>query len=242
MARTILVYISLILSALFTINAYWIGLNGSTSIEMFNQLPVYISPANYVYIIWLAIFAIVILFCMTYHKNRIPLLFETSLQSALYIAIAILHIFVIYIWHIGQYMSAVVLCGALVILIFSLYNTYPIQNETLTYRIPIAIILSWQLFLFVMMVNVALVRYEWSGIGLSFSLWTVIFLTILTAISVYLRYQYDDFISPIVFIWIFIGIMIENGISNLLVSTAASFLSGVLLFALYVLKKNREAE
>ena len=178
---------------------------------------------------------------MSFQKNNEPAIFQTNLQSALFICNAIVHILVIYIWHEGQYMSAIILCGALLILLFSLYNTYPIHPKALKLRIPTALLFSWQLFLFVMMVNITLIRYEWTGLGLSFSLWTVIFLTIITIVSVYLRYQYDDWVSPIVLIWIFIGITIENGFQDLLVSTAAIFLSGALLFTLYVLKKNREA-
>ena len=91
------------------------------------------------------------------------------------------------------------------------------------------------------MLNITFVHYEWSGFGLSLSLWTVIFMTIITLVSLYLRYFYDDWISPLVMIWAFIGIAIACGFQGLLVSTASLFLSGVLIVGLYGLKKKREA-
>jgi hypothetical protein len=241
MIRTITIYITLILSSVFTINAYWIGLNGQTTIDTFNRLPVLIAPANYVYLIWFVIITVTFVYFMSYRENKQPMLFQTNLQTALFVCNSIVYILVVYIWHEGQYMSAVILCGALLLLMFSLYITYPIHPNTIKFRIPIALLFSWQLFLFVLMMNITVIHYEWSGFGLSLSLWTVILLTIITFISLHLKYHYEDRLSPLVMTWAFIGIAVANGFQGLLVTTASLFLSGVLIVGLYVLKKNREA-
>ncbi len=241
MIRTIIIYTALILSSIFTINAYWIDLNGQTTIDTFNRLPVLIAPANYVYLIWFVIIAVTFVNFMSYREKHQPMLFQTNLQSALFACSAFVQILVIYIWHEGHYMSAVILCGALLLLLFSLYITYPLLNKTIKFRIPIALLFSWQLFLFVLMMNITLIHYEWSGMGLSLSLWTVIFMTIITVISLLLIYYYEDRLSPLVLAWAFIGVAIANGFHGLLVSTASLFLSGVLIVGLYSLKKNREA-
>ena len=241
MVRTIIVFIALILSSIYTINAYWIGLNGQTTIEIFNRLPVLIAPANYVYLIWFVIIAVIFVYLMSYRENQQLMVLQTHLQTALFICNAIVYMIVIFIWHEGQYMSAVILCGALLLLMFSLYITFPLHRKSIKSRIPIAFLFSWQIFLFVIMVNITLIHYEWSGLGLSLSLWTVIFLTIITCISLLLMYHYEDRLSPLVMTWAFIGVAIENGFHGLLVTTASLFLSGVLIVGIFTLKKNREA-
>ena len=174
MIRTIIIYIAFILSSIFTINAYWIGLSGQTTIETYNRLPILLAPANYVYLIWFVIIAVTSVYFMSYRENKQEMLFQTHLQTALFVCNALVYILVIYIWHEGQYMSAVILCGALLLLMFSLYITYPLHPKSIKFRIPIALLFSWQLFLFALMLNITLIHYEWSGFGLSLSLWTVI--------------------------------------------------------------------
>lgn len=242
MIRTILIYVALIAFSIFTINANWLSFNGQTTIEIFNRLPVLLAPANFTYFIWFAFIAIAFVCIVAYQTDdRKPALFKSNLQIALFISVVLLHFFVILIWHNEQYMSAVILSGALLILLYSLYITYPLSSYAIKLRLPTAILFSWYLFLLFSMINVTLVHYEWGGIGVSESLWTVILLTILTIASLLLKYHYDDLASPIVFMWCFIGVAIHNIQKDLLVSTAAVFLCGVLLAGLYVLKKNREA-
>jgi len=241
MFRTTIIFIVLILSSIFTINAYWIGLNGQTTIEIFNRLPVLIAPANYVYLIWFIITAVIFVYFMSYRDNKQLMVLQTNLQTALFICNAIVYMIVIFIWHEGQFMSAVILCGALLLLLFSLYITFPLHPKRIKSRIPIALLFSWQIFLFFIMLNITLIHYEWSGFGLSLSLWTVIFLSIITCWSLFLIYQYEDRVSPLVMTWAFVGVAVANGFQGLLVSTASLFLSGVLIVGLYTLKKNREA-
>ena len=241
MIRTIIIYSALILSSIFTINAYWIGLNGQTTIDTFNRLPVLIAPANYVYLIWFVIIAVTFVYSMSYKENFQPMLFQKNLQTALFACNAVVYNLVIYIWHEGHYMSAVILCAALLLLLFSLYITYPLHPKSIKFRIPIALLFSWKFFLFILMLNITAVHYEWSGFGLSLSLWTVISLTIITAFSLLLKYHYEDLLSPLVMVWAFIGVAVANGFQDLFVTTASVFLSGVLIVGLYILKKNREA-
>ena len=117
MIRKITIYIALILSSVYTINAYWLGLNGQTTIDIFNRLPVLIAPANYVYLIWYVIIVVTFVYFMSYKDNNQPILSQTNLQTALFVCNSIVYIFILYIWHEGKYMSAVILCGALLLLL-----------------------------------------------------------------------------------------------------------------------------
>ena len=83
-----------------------------------------------------------------------------------------------------------------------------------------------------------LTAYEWNGFGLSNPLWAVILLTIGTGIALYIRYHHFDIAYPSVFIWAYLGIALHNGFDELLVTTAALFLCGVLLVGILFIKKN----
>ena len=78
--------------------------------------------------------------------------------------------------------------------------------------------------------------------GLSDPLWAVIMLTFGTAVALHLRFHYDDILFPIIYIWAFIGIAFKNGFEELLVTTAALFLSGVLVVGIIFIKKQKPSE
>jgi hypothetical protein len=239
MIRKLFIYASLILFGAFTINAFWLGFNDVTTIQLFDRLPVLIAPPHYTYLIFFAVVAINFVFFMTYSEEEKSLILSSNLQLALYLCNALIHVIVLYIWHNEQFMSAIVLQSALLLLTFSLYLTFPQTKQQQFYRVPIALIFGWQLFIFLLMVNITLINYEWYGFGLSHALWCVIFMTFGTFIVLYLKYQYADYMTGIVFIWFYIGIAYKNGFDALLVTAAALFLSGVMAVGIWLLKKNR---
>ena len=241
MLRISLIYAALILAGAFTINAYWIDFSGAKTIEIFNRLPVLFAPSDYVYLLFIVIIVVNFIYFFTYEKIKQANIFTSNLQTALYFCNALVHLMVLYIWHENQFMSATILQGALVLLSFSLYLTFPLTKTQIHYRTPITLFFSWHLFIFLFMINITIVNYEWYGIGLSNPLWTVIFLTIGCIIVLYLKYEYRDRISSLVFIWCYIGIAYANGFNALLVTTAALFLSGVMLAGIWIINKKSES-
>ena len=79
--------------------------------------------------------------------------------------------------------------------------------------------------------------HSWNGWGLSDQLWTVIMLTVATALALHIRFHHSDIPLTLVFIWAFVAIAVRHGMDELLVSTAALFLSGVLLTGILLIKK-----
>lgn len=241
MLRKGLIYIALLLTSAYTINAYWLGFNGFTTIEIYNRLPVFIAPASYVYLLFFLIIFVNFIYFLKFKDQNYSFVLRNNLQIALYICNSLVHMLVLYIWHEQQFMSATVLQGALVLLSFNLYLTYPLTKEQINYRTPIALFFSWQLFTFLLMMNITLVHYEWYGFGISNSLRTVIFLTLGSIVMLYFKYEYKDRISSLVFVWFYIGIAFANGFNALLVTTAAVFLSGVMLTGAWYINKKGES-
>ena len=240
MGRIVLLFTSLIAMTALTICAYWFELNGQTTIASLNRLPVLFSPANYVYLLVIVIFASFFIWLVNYYKNRHSALFISPLQTALFIFISVLQICGLLTWHHELYNTSIVMLVLQLLFLFGLYVTYPLNKEGIHNRLPIALFLSWTFFFFFAIISFILVSYEWSALGLSNAFWAVVVMTVSTAIALHLRYHHDDIVSPLVFIWGFINIVIKNGFEELLVSTAALFLCGVLIAGIFFMKKTRK--
>lgn len=237
MTRLILLSISVIVATLYTINAFWLQFNGQSTIDIINHLPLLIAPANYVYYIWIIIFIFLFLWIYHYTKLRRADFFVTNTQTILFLVAVILHIASLWSWHSNYSILSAVILLLHVITLFVLYFSYPLKKELFTLRMPIAVFFGWSTFLLILHCCYLLVHYQWSGFGISNALWAVIVMTFGTAIALHLRYHHFDIAFPIVFIWCYIGIAVHNGFEELLVSTAALFLAGVMLVGVFLIKK-----
>ncbi|QCR34546.1 hypothetical protein C1N55_17315 [Lysinibacillus sp. SGAir0095] len=225
-------------ATLFTLNAFWLQLNGHSTIDIINRLPLLFAPANYVYYIWIIIFISLFLWIYHYIKYRRTDLFITNFQTILFIVVVILQIATLWSWHSDYFVLSTVLLFIQVVTLFVLYYSYPLKKEMLTIRIPVSIYFSWSTFLLILNCCYLLVEYQWSGFGISNALWAVILMTFGTAIALHLRFHHFDIAYPAVFIWCYIGIAVQNGFDELLVTTAALFLAGVMIVGLFLIKKN----
>ncbi|SOB99968.1 hypothetical protein SAMN05880501_102300 [Ureibacillus xyleni] len=238
MSRLIIITCSLIAAMLFTFNAYWQEFNGKSTIDIFNRLPILFAPANYVYFLWFIVFIILFLWANKYWSLRTTEKSLTNRQTILFLCVIICQISSLFSWHHERFLQSLILSVIQLIIMFALYLTYPLKKEMLNLRIPITLYFSWSTYLFILKFCYILVYNGWEGFGLSNALWAVIVMTVGAAIALHLRYHYYDIIFPIVFIWCYVGIAIENGFDELLVSTAALFLSGVMVVGIFFMKKN----
>ena len=238
MGRLILLFISVIVATLFTINAFWLQFNGHSTIDIINRLPLLFAPAKYVYYIWFVVFIMLFLWIYNYIKLHRTDRFITKLQTMLFTGTIILQIASLWCWHSEYFVLSTVILLIQVVVLFGLYYTYPLKKEWLTPRMPIALFFSWATFLLILIFSYLLVDLQWSGFGISYALWAVIVMTFGTAIALHLRYHHFDIVFPTVFIWCYIGIAVQNGFDELLVSTAALFLAGVMIVGVFLIKKN----
>ncbi|MEL3962419.1 hypothetical protein [Lysinibacillus endophyticus] len=238
MTRLFIILFSLTITMYFTLQAYLLKFNGKSTIDIINRLPLLFAPANYVYYLWLIVFIFLFLWANKYWSLRNTEKSITNLQTIFISCVMLLQIINLICWHYEYFLQSLILFFIQLLLMFALYLTYPLKNEMLRIRIPVAIYFGWSTYLFILQFCYILVYYGWEGFGLSNALWAVIVMTVGTAIALHLRYHYYDIIFPIIFIWCYIGIVIANGFDELLVSTAALFLSGVMIAGIFFMKKN----
>lgn len=226
-----------IVALILTFSSYLIKINGQSSLEIANRFPVIFAPLNISYIIWIVIFILLGYWLVTNFQN----LHQKELSSKqliLFSSAYILHMLIIICWHQEQFISSLAVTLALLICLFMLYNTYPLSNNKFTGRIPVSIYFAWTTFLLMTNSSFTLTSYEWDGFGLSNPLWAVILLTFGTAIALHIRFHHFDIVYPMVFIWAYIGVALHNGFDELLVTTAALFLCGVMIVGILFIKKN----
>lgn len=56
MGRIILLFTSVIVVTLFTVNAFWLQFKGHSTIQIIDRLPILFAPANFIYYIWVLVF------------------------------------------------------------------------------------------------------------------------------------------------------------------------------------------
>lgn len=230
----------LIISFIGMIFAELLPLNNITAAEIANRLPVLLVPANYVFFIWVLIFLFLVIWLSGFWKNRFnqtltllnrrAILFNTSL---------VLTIFCLLLWHYEFFTWTILILIVLFCLVSFLYFSYPKTENNLYARLPISVCFGWVVFSLMFLTNYLLILGEWSGWGISQSLWAVIFLTITTAIGLHFLYHYEDIAFNSVLMWGFIGVAIKNGFDSLFVTTAALFLTGV-IGTYFIILKNRK--
>ncbi|MHA6260268.1 tryptophan-rich sensory protein [Sporosarcina sp. CAU 1771] len=235
-----LILITFALIAMIVVNgsANIVPLNGYTTLEIANKLPILLMPANYVFLIWFFIYLFltfwIVGFWKQYHREPSRLI---KRRTALFFASSLFHIAWIFLWHYGFITWSILAMIGLLITLAALYFSYPKIENRLFQRIPIALFFGWAMILFILNIIYASTFYEWSRFGLSEPLWTVIYLTIATATALHFMYHHRDVVLNLVFMWTFVGIAVKNGFDELFVSSAALFLTVVLLVYLIFMKK-----
>lgn len=237
MVKIILLILSLISTVTVHLLANTLPINNQTNGDILNRLPVFFTPANYVFSIWIVIY--MLLACWIWNSIReYRSIQQLPMKRVLLFMVAcILNIASILIWHYELFNISFIMIVALLGTLFSLYMTYSINEQNWMSRLPISIYIGWIFIVTFVNLDYLLTYHEFSGLGITKSLWTVIFLTVATAIALHFRYHYEDRAIVIVFIWAFLGIACRHQFNELLITTASLFLSSVLVAGILFIKK-----
>ncbi|MDN4608366.1 tryptophan-rich sensory protein [Sporosarcina highlanderae] len=235
MSRIIMMSLSLIAVIVLNVIARFFSLNGFTTGEIANRLPVLFIPADYVLLL-LGI-AMILLFNWVINFNKAGRKLSSIYQNrvvSLFILCCILHIAWIFLWHYGLFYWTVVVKGALLLLLLVFYFSYPKRENRLLGRVPFSLLIGWSVISTITNLSYTLMINDWSGMGLSDPLWTVIYLTVATAFALHFMYHHRDYVMNLAFVWAFIGIAIKNGTEELFISAAAIFLCATIITCIFL--------
>jgi hypothetical protein len=226
MFRIMIMTFSFIAVVLVSAAANIMPINGKTTGEISNSLPVLFTPASYAFSIWAVIYLLLAIWLFGFMRNIS--IVEHALfnrRAILFVISCLFNIAWILLWHFGFFEWTIVVIAALLVTLLTIYFTYSKKDNHFYGRTPIAVYLGWIFVSTIENISYVLTLHGWSGWGLSDPLWTVIYLTFATAIALHFLYHYADLAFSAVFIWAFIGIAVENGGDELFVSVAALFLA-----------------
>lgn len=223
--KKIMLSLALLIMTTALIVANSTPLNGMTTIEIAHKLPMLLMPAD----ITLIIRPIIILFLGYWiYKFRAseP---RSSKQVTLFMIACLTTSAWFPLWHFGLFKWATLLSIVALVSLYMLYLTYPVRESQWSRRIPIAFFFSCTIIDFVINTNYFLVFNDWNPLGLSNVLWTILNLTILTAIALHFSYHHRDRIVTVVFSWVFIGILAKIQLEELFVSLSGLFLLAIMI-------------
>lgn len=226
--------------AVVTMNALAnsLPINGQTTGEISNRLPVLFTPAGYVFSIWSVIYILlaiwIIGFWVRFKKDKETPSFAISIY---FILTAVSNISWLLLWHYEFFAWSIAAMIAYLISLILLYLQYNNNERKFTERLPVSVNMGWISVAAISNISYVLTYYNWGGWGLSNELWTVIMLTVATAIALHIRFHHWDIPFALVFVWAFVGIAVKHGFNELLVTTASLFLSGVIVTGILLIKK-----
>lgn len=240
MSRILLMTLSLCTVILLNITASFYSLNGHTTGEITNRLPLLFLPADYVLIICWLLYITIFFWIFNFnktrhemssaHRNRVTFLFVIS---------CLLHIAWIFLWHFGLFTGTVITKIGLLVTLLTFYFTFPKRDNRMLGRAPFSLLTGWIFITTISNISYLLMIHGWSGFGLSDPLWAVILLTASTAFALHFMYHYKDYVMNLVFVWAFIGIAVRNGTEELFISAAAIFLSAVIVTCIFLFSGKR---
>ncbi|QOH60401.1 tryptophan-rich sensory protein [Paenibacillus polymyxa] len=239
--------IAFIAVVLVNILASTLPIGGRSTAAVSNMYPTLITPAGYAFSIWSVIY--VLLACFAVYQATSTGQAKTSVQSIgiFFILSCLFNIIWIFLW---QYVY-VELCVIVIILyLLSLFVVYtrtrtpqPTRGEMWFVKLPFSLNLGWVSVATLINIAVALEKNEWSGWGLSDTIWAIIILFIGTVLAILVSFPSRDSIYPLVFVWAYVAIAIEHP-HNENVRLAAWILSAIILvYALWLFfARNRDRD
>lgn len=237
MGRLLLMTISFLAMMIVSVSAAILPFNGQTTVDVANSYTILAYPSDYVFyvvaLIYLSILYWIYKQWQMFAKKQFAI---THVQSFLFTISMVLSIVWIYYWQNSQFIIACMILVFSTLALAGMYLLLPEKN-TMTTRLPISLYLAWLVLLVMFNLAILLVAARWDGFGLSQPLWAVILLTVFVAIALHIRFHHYDPYFPILFIWFYLGIAVQNNFEELLVTTAALFLSGVLLAGILFMRK-----
>ena len=186
-----------------------IGINGKKTGEISNQIHVLFMPAGYVFSIWTLIYFLLAIWLILQFRSSIKN--QNSTIWPLFIATSFFNISWLLSWHYEYFFISIIVMVGLLISLILLYLCYPIGDYHFSGRLPFSIYLGWISVALMANISFVLKYYEWSGFGMSEQWWANILLLLATLLAMYIRYYNKDILFPLVVIWSFIGISIQNG-------------------------------
>lgn len=191
-------------------------INGITTAERSDSYPTLFTPSGYVFSIWgliyLGLIAYIIFQALPSQKHNPRL---TAL-APWFILNGVANTLWIFAWHYDLIALSLILISLVLISLILAYRKLEIATpnvskaEIWTTRLPFSIYLGWLTVATVANASVFLYNLNWSGLGLSASLWTIIMIIVASIIALGFLFLKQDLAFTLILAWAFIGIAVKH--------------------------------
>lgn len=238
MIRNIINLLALIFVIIINYLSNSLPFNQQTTSEIANRLDVLFTPSGYVFSIWgLIYFLLAVWVFRGFSKKRQNLPIYAA-ATPLFVLSCLLNSFWLFLWHYQYFILSVVIMVSLLVTLIFLYKTIKKSASSFADIVPFSVYLGWVSVATIANISYVLVEIGWNRFGLSDVFWTVTMLLIATGLANLFRLREKDAVFPLVFVWAFIGIGVENLTSYPLVSYTAFFLATI-IFVISFFGKNK---
>jgi hypothetical protein len=219
-------------------------INGQTTAEISNRLPILFVPANYVFSIWGLIYTLLLGFGI---YQALPAQRDNALVRRIgywFIISCVANITWILMFHYNQFALSMV---AMLVLLGSLITIYRrIRAErgprTLGERIWVygafSVYLGWITVATIANAAYVLFDAQWNGFGIADTVWTVLLLLVAGGLTSYILLTRRDLAYAAVILWALVGIVIKQA-AIAPVAVAAGAMIAVIVVAAIVSRLRR---
>jgi hypothetical protein len=190
-------------------------LGGNSTGEISDKYHTYMTPAGYAFSIWSLIYLLLAGFVIYQFRSYTASRDSVRAIQFWFVLSCIFNMSWLFLW---QYLYIELSLVAMVLMLITLIVIYrktrlianPTPGENWLVKLPFSIYLGWISVATIVNVSIVLEKNHWEGWGLSGSTWAVILLCVGTLLAVVVSYPYRDSIYPLVFVWAFIAIALEQ--------------------------------
>ncbi|MED1204645.1 TspO/MBR family protein [Heyndrickxia acidicola] len=217
--------------------AIYLPLNGQTTQEISNRIPVLFTPAGYVFSIWGVIYLLlaVWVFRMLLKKYRKSEIYRKT--SPLFILSCILNCAWIFLWQYNYFVICVLVIIGLLVTLAAIYRRINRIGDTFWGRVPYSVYLGWVSVATIANLSYTLAYLRLLILGTPDVIWTLLMLLVGAVIAIQFRYRNQDWVYPLVFVWAYIGIFVKDLHSSAIVAYTAMVLAVIIFLAAVIGRK-----
>jgi tryptophan-rich sensory protein len=236
--RQVAVVVALIGTLVVNYLANALPLNGQTSAEVANRMPIFFVPANYVFSIWGVIYALLIGYAI---YQALPSQRENQrLRHIGYVFVlsCIANSAWLFLFHYEYFLLTMVAMVLLLLLLIAIYLRLDAGRINLSgvekwlTHIPFSVYLGWITVATISNASYVLYDANWGGFGLGGATWAAIMLVVATVVTLAVVITRRDVAFAAVIIWALAGIVVKQSDTPLVAISAALMAVAVIVAVL----------
>ncbi|HEX7973172.1 MAG TPA: tryptophan-rich sensory protein [Anaerolineales bacterium] len=201
-------------------------LNGQSTKQISDSFPVLFTPAGYVFSIWgliyLGLVGFAIYQALPAHRSD-PRLAQIS---PWFLASCVFNCAWIFLWHYNLYPLTLLAMLGLLVSLIGIYQRLEIglrrvsPQENALVSLPFSVYLGWISVATIANFSIVLYDLKWNALGVSPVIWTFIVLSVAVLLGAAMIRLRREIAYPLVLIWAFVGIAVQQAATPLVVAFA----------------------